>query len=100
MAPSCKFESLVWEHFNFLVSILLLFYVWRWKDIQIYMFWMWNTISIQTEIQIIENWHQKLKPNRTEKYLNLGSPIGWLFVYWLVDWFRWSVGELIVVLSY
>ena len=36
MAPSCKFKSPVWEHFDFLVAILLLFYVCRWKNIQIY----------------------------------------------------------------
>ena len=31
MAPSCKFKSPVWEHFDFLLAILLLFYVCRWK---------------------------------------------------------------------
>ena len=36
MAPSCKFKSPVWEHFDFLGTILLLFYVCRWKNIQIY----------------------------------------------------------------
>ena len=60
MAPSCKFKSPVWEHFDFLVTILLLFYVCRWKKYTNlhyeYMFWMWNTKSIKL-----------LEPNRNNR---------------------------------
>ena len=72
MAPSCKFKSPVWEHFDFLVAILLLFYVCRWKNIQIYVMRTCFGCEIQTvysclnRTEITENRHQKLKPNRTE----------------------------------
>ena len=61
MVPSCKFKSPVWEHFDFFVAILLLFYVCRWKKNTHYeyMFWMWNTNSIQL-----------LEPNRNNRKLS------------------------------
>ena len=36
LAPSCKFKSSVWEHFDFLVAILLFFYVCRWNDVEMF----------------------------------------------------------------
>ena len=80
MAPSCKFKSPVWEHFDFWVAILSLFYVCRWKNIQIYIMSTYFGCEMQTvysclnRTEITENRHQKLKPNRTEKNLNRGSP--------------------------
>ena len=78
MAPSCKFKSPVWEHFDFLVTILLFFYVCRWKKYTNlhyeYMFWTWNTNSIQ----LFEPNRNNRKPTskiKTEQNLNRGSPI-------------------------
>ena len=79
MALSCKFKSPVWKHFDFLVGILLLFYVCRWKNIQIYIMSTCFRCEIQTvynclnRTEITENRHKKLKPNR--KNLNRGSPV-------------------------
>ena len=72
MAPCCKFKSPVWEHFDFLVAILLFFYVCCWKNIQIYIMSTCFGCEIQTvysylnRTEITENRHQKLKPNRTK----------------------------------
>ena len=72
MAPSCKFKSPVWEHFDFLVAILSLFYVCCWKNMQIYIMSTCFGCEIQTvssclnRTKITENRRQKLKPNRNK----------------------------------
>ena len=86
MAPSCKFKSPVWEHFDFLITILLLFYVCRWKNIQIYIMSTCFGCEIQTvysclnRSEITENWHQKLKHNR-KKSVQPWQPFNWLLCY-------------------
>ena len=60
MAPSsCKFKSPVWEHFNFLVAILLC-YVCRWKNIQNHI----TSICFGCEIQKTEPNRNKSEPCR------------------------------------
>ena len=61
MAPSCKFKSPVWEHFDFLVAILLLFYVCRWKNIHIYI------MSTSFGCKMLEPNRNNRKPTSTIK---------------------------------
>ena len=72
IAPSCKFKSPVWEHFDFLVAILLLFYNCRWKNIQIYIMRTCFGCEIQTLYSCLNR--TKITENRTGKNLNRGSP--------------------------